>query len=779
MSNVGYATLTIIPSAKGFGSALGGEVNPAMSRAGADGGGLFGKSLMPSIGKLAVAAGGLFAAAGVGGFFKEAVQGAADLEQSIGAIETVFKGSAPQMLSWADSAATAVGLTKNEYAELGTLIGTQLKNGGTAMEELAPKTNELIGLGADLSSMFGGSAADAVGALSSALKGERDPIERYGVSLNQAKIDAEAAALGFEKVGGSLSSEANQAATLSLIMKQTADAHGNFARETDTLSHKQQVLNAMWQDGKTRIGAALVPAISALMGVLISGLGPALSGAEAGITKVVEVAGGIFSILGQGDFKPFAGLQEDSGFVDFLFDMRETVMSTAQAIGEAFGPYIPAIAAAFSSLVGPLASVLPSLSPFGVILQGLLPVLPQVASLVGQLAVTLGTALGTALTALAPTLSALATMISGVLAAVLPVILPLIAQLAGVFVTLIPVIAGVLAAVLPLVTTLVSQLAPIFVQLVSTVLPPVVAAIGMIVAAIAPLITQIAGLLVPVIAALMPVVVTVFGVIANVVTAAMQIVQGIIQVVTGVISGNWSQVWAGIVNILSGAWNLIKSVITGALSIVRSVIAAALNVIRAVFSAAWNGLVSVVSGAWNGITGAISSGVSSAVSFVSSLPGKILSALSSLGSLLTSVGRNMMQGLINGVQSVAGRIRDAVLGPIKNSVEAVKSFLGIHSPSRLLHSIGVFTGQGMANGLTSTAALVSQASKALVPTVPAVQTPDVVPGGVTAALRAGASSGAAGPAIGSLTLQSSGNFREDLDEVNFYLRKTTRGGAYA
>jgi len=790
LSNVGFATLSIIPSAKGFASALGGEVNPAMSRAGKEGGGLFGKSLLPSIGGLAVAAGGLFAAAGVGGFFKDAVAGAANLEQSVGAIETVFKTSAPQMLSWADGAATAVGLTKNEYAELGTLIGTQLRNGGTAMDELAPKTNNLIGLGADLSSMFGGTTSDAVSALSSALKGERDPIERYGVSLTQAAIDAKAAELGFAKVGGTLSAEANQAATLALIMDQTSDAHGNFGREADTLSHKQQVLNAMWEDGKTRIGGALVPAISALTGMLISGLGPALSGAERGITKVTEVAGGVFNILGKGEFTPFAGLQEDSGVVDFLFRIREGFLSTAEAVGGAFGPYVSQIAGAFASLVGPLASVLPSLSPFGIILQGLLPVLPQVAALVGSVAATLAGALAGALTSLAPALSSLATLLAGTLAAALPAVLPLIGTLAGVFATLVPVIAGVLASVLPLVTALISGLAPVITTLISSVLPPlltvfsslvaviapivaqiagalipiiaalipvvlsIVSAIaplvvqlvsalapvltsiaplfGMLVSAIMPVVTMIAGLLMPIISALMPVVTTVFGVIVSVITAALQIVQGIIQVVTGVISGNWSQVWSGLGNIVSGAWNLIKSVITGALSIVGSVISAALNLIRSIFSGAWNALTGVVSGAWSGITGAISSGVSSAVSFVSGLPGKILSALSSLGSLLISVGTNMMQGLIQGVQAAAGRIKDAVLGPIKDSVEAVKGFLGIHSPSRLFIGIGEFTGQGMAIGLRNTAGLIARASDALIPAIPetAYDAPAVRPGGL-------------------------------------------------
>jgi phage-related protein len=778
LSNVGFATLTIIPSARGFGSALGGEVNPAMSRAGAEGGGLFGKSLMPSLGGLAVAAGSLFAAVGVGGFFKDAVAGAANLEQSVGAIETVFKGSAPQMLEWADSAATAVGLTKNEYSELGTLIGTQLRNGGTAMDELAPKTNNLIGLGADLSSMFGGSTSEAVSALSSALKGERDPIERYGVSLTQAAIDAKAAELGFAKVGGTLDAEANQAATLALIMDQTADAHGNFGREADTLSHKQQVLNAMWEDGKTRIGGALVPAISGLASILIGALGPALDGAERGITKVTEVAGGVFNILGKGDFTPFAGLQEDSGIVDFLFNIRETAIgvtdilfkgdfsgpflglqedsafvdflftlrdaaisfgtsfgATIQAAGAAFAPFLPAIGAAFSSLVGPLAQILPAISPFGIVLQGLMPILPAIAALVGQLAATLGAALGQALAVVAPLLVTLGQTISGTLAAVLPMILPLIATLGTIFATLVPVIASVVAAVVPLVTTLISQLAPIFIQLVSSVLPPVISIIGMLVTAIAPVITTIAGVLIPIISALLPVVTTVFGVIADVIGAAMTIIQGIIQVVTGIITGNWSQVWDGIKNILSGVWDAIKAVIMGAVATLQATIGAALSIISGLWSGAWNGIKAFISGAWAGITGAVSAGITSVLSFFSGLGQKVLGGIGDLGGLLTGVGRNMIEGLLEGVKAVAGKIKDAVLGPIKDSVEAVKGFLGIHSPSRLMRGVGRNYGEGYRLGVLDEVADTDDAMLRLAtpPTSPDAP-PAPAPGGLTGAI---------------------------------------------
>lgn len=254
--------------------------------------------MISHVGKLGAAAGaalgGLGAAAGV--YLKGAIGEAGNLEQSIGAVDTVFKTNAAQIHEWAKGAQNSVGLSRDSYNQLATVIGTQLKNGGTAMDQLGGKTNELISLGADLASMFGGTTADAVGALSSALKGERDPIERYGVSLKQAEIDAKAAALGFEKVGGSFSNEAQQAATLALIMEQTKDAHGNFAKEADTVQGKQQRLTAWWGNLSQKIGTAFLPAISAAADYITANAVPVL---EEWGNVIAEQAGPALEQLGQ------------------------------------------------------------------------------------------------------------------------------------------------------------------------------------------------------------------------------------------------------------------------------------------------------------------------------------------------------------------------------------------------------------------------------------------------------------------------------------------------
>ncbi|MFJ9313804.1 hypothetical protein ACIRN4_06385 [Pimelobacter simplex] len=361
---IASAFVTVAPSMKGFRRQVTSEVESSGDTASRSFTRRFGSRLAADGRRMGVAFGKALAAGAaitVGdglAFAKGAIEEAANLEQSVGAIESVFKRSSGQMLKWSKNAAKAVGLSKNEFNELGTLIGAQLKNGGTAMDQLAPKTNQLIKLGADLSSMFGGNTREAVEALSSALKGERDPIERYGVTLNQAKIDAEAAALGFTKVGNSFDTQAQQAATLSLIYKQTKDAQGNFNRETDTTAHKQQVLGARFANLKARIGKGLLPVYNQLLDILEKKVGPVTQRVIAGLV-------GLFDLIVKGDYsknlrKAF-GWAEDSKIVDAILDIRD-------AIGKALGPVIekftkfmrknPAVVKAFAITLGILAAAI-------------------------------------------------------------------------------------------------------------------------------------------------------------------------------------------------------------------------------------------------------------------------------------------------------------------------------------------------------------------------------------------------------------------------------------
>lgn len=763
------------------------EAESSSGNGGAKSGNAFTEGFKKAMGALAA----VFAVDKVKDFFVSGVSGAADLEQSVGAIEAVFKSGSSQMAKWSESASTDVGLTKNEFNELGTLIGAQLKNGGTAMEDLAPKTQGLIGLGADLSSMFGGSTADAVSALSSALKGERDPIEKYGVSLKQASIDAEAASLGFEKVGGSLSDEAQQAATLSLIMKQTSDAHGNFAREGDTLAHKQQVLSAMWSDAKTQLASALLPAITAVAGFLISGLGPALGFAEKVMKEVTggvrafgaafvaadgditsngfpgfmerlgylasqliatlrpigtEIVGGVRAfgaafVAADGDITSagFPGFMERLGFIaSQLVEKFKSVASGLQGLfsGMDFsqlGGLAAAAAGLGVALAGPGAAIAGLVTKFAPLLGTLGKFAPLLKFMTGPLGLLAGlfvAAYSTSepfRTAINGLVATVGTLVSDLLGSLVPVLTTLVSTLlpvvAQIFTALVPVFAQVVAAVVPLVSQLLVGLMPVITMLITTVLPvlmqifqaliPVL--LMVITQAILPLVQILLAVLMPVLQSLMPIVMTVFGFIQSTIQNAMTVVQGIIKVVTSLIKGDWAGVWEGIKQIASGVWSQIQNVINTAINLVKGIINAVMTTIGAIWNGAWSGIAGFVSGIWNNIISGASGMIGGLIGFFAAIPGKIIGALAGLGTSLFGIGRDVVQGLLDGVASLAGTIGSFFLNLLPGWIVApFKLALGINSPSKLFRKFGRNIPEGLIQGVEDEASSVEQSMRNLV-----------------------------------------------------------------
>lgn len=605
------------------------------------------------------------AAIGVAG--AKAVSAAADLEQSTGAIEAVFKSGADQMKAYADTAASTVGLTKNEYQELGTLLGAQLKNGGTSIDQLAGKTNDLIGVAADLSAQFGGSTSDAVAALSSALKGERDPIERYGVSLKQASIDAKAAELGFQKVGGSFDNEAQQAATLALIMEQTADAHGAFAREGDTLAHQVQVLKAHFGDFAAKAGTLVLPMVTALASAALDHLVPALESLSTWAKDVAIPALQDFAARIQATVVPkikqaAAVFQTEiqprlQALIDWLTTTVPPAVSRVVAFFEKFGPAIGAAAAVIGTFVAGFKTF------------------NKIKTIIG--------AAKTAWAALNATMAA--NPIFLVIAA--------IAALVAIFVALYQNNETFRAAVDAAWAQIKAAVSVVVEWFQTNVVPALQAAWAKIQAAWDAVWPQlqaawasygqpVVDLIISVFQGLAAnwdtiwqgistVVSGVWQVISSVISTVVGVISGIIQVWTSALSGDWQGVWDGIKQIVSSVWDGIKGVINGALSIVKGYITGAMGVISGIFSGVWSSISSTVSGAWNGIKSAISSGVSSALSTISSLPSRALSALGNLGSTLWNAGKSLIQGFINGISSMFGSVKSK-LGSLTSSLTSWK-----------------------------------------------------------------------------------------------------------
>jgi hypothetical protein len=285
------AWVEILPDFKNFKTSANSQMSGVLGAAGTAGGLAAGRNmgagLLGSIKGLAGPLIGIVAALGIGRLIGEAIGSginyalnsvdlASDLEQSTGAVRSVFKEQSSIVEGFADGAAKNVGLAKTSYQTFATVVGAQLKNLGIPFDQIAGQTDDLIGLGADLSAQFGGSTSDAVNALSSLLRGERDPVERYGVGIKQSDINARLAAKGLGDLTGEAKKQAEIQATLAILYEQTTDAQGTFAREGDTLAGQQQRLQAVLTDTQTAFGEALLPAFSSASGFALETLVPAL-----------------------------------------------------------------------------------------------------------------------------------------------------------------------------------------------------------------------------------------------------------------------------------------------------------------------------------------------------------------------------------------------------------------------------------------------------------------------------------------------------------------------
>lgn len=220
----------------------------------------------------AMAAAGAVVGLAIAKVSKDAIKNASAAEQSIGATQQVFGKHADRIIAKSKGAADAYGLSANQYRESANLIGSLLKNQGVSSDQLAGKTDALVQKGADLAAVFGGKASDAVDALGSAFKGEFDPLQRYGITLKQSTINAEAMRQAHVKTTsqfGKLSTATQQAylqqATMALITRQSKDASGQFAAQTGTTAEQTQIAQAKYENLSASLGKKLLPIMNRLL----------------------------------------------------------------------------------------------------------------------------------------------------------------------------------------------------------------------------------------------------------------------------------------------------------------------------------------------------------------------------------------------------------------------------------------------------------------------------------------------------------------------------------
>jgi hypothetical protein len=247
----------------------------------------FGSAVGTAVGNL-VSFGVMKAKDLVVGFIGGAITGARDLAETTSKVGVLFGQSTQKIIDWSKGAARGLGQSKQEALDSAATFAVFGKSAGLSGDALVKFSEQNTKLASDMASFANTSPQDAIEAIGSALRGESEPIRKYGVLLDEASLRNEALRLGLiSTTKQALTPQQRVLAAQAAIMRQTTAAQGDFARTSGGLANQQRILHARIQDLKAGIGERLLPVVLAIVSALNSNLGPALHAIGAVFSGVI------------------------------------------------------------------------------------------------------------------------------------------------------------------------------------------------------------------------------------------------------------------------------------------------------------------------------------------------------------------------------------------------------------------------------------------------------------------------------------------------------------
>lgn len=186
---------------------------------------------------------------------------ASDLAETQSKVAQIFgKDSVDALDKFAEGAAKSMGQSKQTALDAAATFGMFGKMAKLSGKELVGFSTEMTGLASDMASFSNTSPEEAIEAIGSALRGEAEPIRKYGVLLDDATLRQEALRMGLIKTTkDALTPQQKVLAAQAAIMKQTSDQQGDFAKTSDGLANKQRILKAELENMSTALGAKALP----------------------------------------------------------------------------------------------------------------------------------------------------------------------------------------------------------------------------------------------------------------------------------------------------------------------------------------------------------------------------------------------------------------------------------------------------------------------------------------------------------------------------------------
>ncbi len=458
-----------------------------------------------------VPAAAALAAIGLGA--KKAVSAASDLNEETSKTDQIFGRQSGTIRKWAAGAATSIGQSKRAAMQAAGTFGLIGQKAGLSGRETARFATKFTGLASDLASFNNTTPEAAVEAIGAAMRGESEPIRKYGVLLDDATLRARALKMGLIRTTKqALTPQQKALAASREILAQTTKAQGDFARTSDGAANRQRIVAAQVENLSAQLGQGLLPAYSAVLGIL-SKVTAAMSAHPTATKAVVIAVAGLAAAM--------LALSAAQKIADAATTAHMLVQKAAAAATKAWAVAQWALNVAMSA--NPIALV----------------------------------------------------------------VLAIVALVAAVVIAY--------------------KRSEKFRAIVNKAFSKVKA-----------------------------------------------VVVAVVNAVKGAITGTWSK----IVSVTRTVWGAILSTIRARINLVRAVVSAVVRVVRTVVATAWQAVTGKTREAWQAVVSVIRDKIGAFMTLVRGIRDKVLGALSGAATWLWDAGKRIIQGLLDGIASMIGKVRD-------------------------------------------------------------------------------------------------------------------------
>jgi hypothetical protein len=234
------------------------------------------------------------------------IKAASDFEETKNKAVVVFGEMSDSVVSNANRAGTALGMSKTQYLDYASSIGAALTAGGMGVAQASELAEQAVKHFADLASFHNSSAQDAAMAWQSAIRGQYEPIQKYFPFINDAYIKTYGTANGMLDENTKTLTANQRAMILNAIAlnEELNPALNDFAETAGGLANQGRIFQAEWNNALIMLGQNLLPialqVVTALNKMLesINNMEPHQQKMILGFAGLLAIMGPVLSVVG-------------------------------------------------------------------------------------------------------------------------------------------------------------------------------------------------------------------------------------------------------------------------------------------------------------------------------------------------------------------------------------------------------------------------------------------------------------------------------------------------